>query len=1497
MDMNFSLKRSSPQATWNRTKEFDDLSCFVSDEVKKTLEAYRSQPNLVTEHANQEQDTVRGGYAERQLYELVQNGADALSNLSNGGRILIRLTNDYLYCADNGNPISKDGIRALMFSHMSPKRNTKEIGRFGVGFKSVLGVCDSPEFFSKSGSFRFDRHYARKTIKKVVPDAERYPVLRIPEPIDCENYFADDKVLADFTHWASNIVRLPLLPRAMDSLSEQIRKFPVEFLLFARHVNELRLEDSLSAYERKFEMQEIDGIIVLADTKSTTQWKIAECTHSLSPDALADRRSLDDDDQVLIRWAVPIDRMNEPGKFWAYFPTLSSSLVAGILNAPWKTNEDRQNLLAGPYNDELIRASANLIAENLHKMSDRNDPAHHLDVLPRRHEAGDSPHVRLLREILDSKACEVKIVPDQHGKLCPVGNVRYPPNAITQDRHTNWECLEKWSSFNYRPSNWLHNKAITRNRFSIIDRLFYSKHPELTWDQKAPRASISEWLQSLINSSNSENQIEASRVAIQTAALIPDEIRKNNFLGKIVLTAKNEWRAPDVNQIYLPQNGTGDQIELLESHSFVHPLLVSDIETNHALKILGFKSPSIKSQLEAIVYQLLKGGKQSEDILKKFWKVSREFSSEEVIFVIQTQIKGNPALNRLNDSQLNLQLSNCFRVLTRSGTWKHRHSVLIPSDVVPGDGSRDNSNTIDMSFHERNSNLLNELGFTRNAVENFDVSIEPWFDKFLNKQRREFKKRKLSRKPMDDKLNFESTQCSGPLEILKQLSVEAQADYTESLLSLDITYEEWTMRHDTQSGYPALRCDSPAIGMIRNYGKIRTTDGIVQFSDALGPHPKNTVALGTLMKHRQAGRIKKAFELMQPIPEFVGEEDAVPLFDIWPGLESILPAEYEYYQLVRCEAIVVLEEPQESVNFESSVYVVAVEDELRQLQSVANVLELELSDSQLKNVLEYTTKRDIEKKRAEIKRCSTDAERLLKCVGEEILRSELPTSLCNVLESGGIALSGIQLSYAAIATYHTDSLNEFSHYLDHLGPPRRWSGSGRALEFVYSLGFDPEWAGERKKKRDPYLEVIGSHSLPPLHDYQQRIVDNIKSLLKGRKKLRRGMMSMPTGSGKTRVAVQAIAEAIRDDVYTDGVLWVADRDEICEQAVEAWHQVWTSIGRGGQRLRISRMWASQPNPLPKEKFHVVVATIQTLHSKLTNPKLSKSYEFIKKFKLVVFDEAHRSISSTSTNVMEEIGLTRYQKEDEPFLLGLTATPYRGHDEAETFRLTRRYSSNRLDRNAFASEDPVAIVQELQLMGVLAEADHELIAGEVISEDKYSEGDWKEIQEELKAASKLPWLPQSIANRIAESSDRTKRIIEAYEKHVEQDWPTLIFATSVEHSKTLAALLNMKGITSRSVSGYTSPATRRKIVEEFRNGNIQVLVNYGVFAEGFDAPKTRVIIVARPVYSPNLYFQMIGRGLRGVKNGGNDRCLIINVEDNIESFQQDLAFSELDWLWA
>lgn len=71
------------------------------------------------------------------------------------------------------------------------------------------------------------------------------------------------------------------------------------------------------------------------------------------------------------------------------------------------------------------------------------------------------------------------------------------------------------------------------------------------------------------------------------------------------------------------------------------------------------------------------------------------------------------------------------------------------------------------------------------------------------------------------------------------------------------------------------------------------------------------------------------------------------------------------------------------------------------------------------------------------------------------------------------------------------------------------------------------------------------------------------------------------------------------------------------------------------------------------------------------------------------------------------------------------------------------------------------------------------------------------------------------------------------------------------------------------------------------------MNYGIFREGFDALKTRAVTIARPVYSPDLYFQMIGRELRGPANGGNEDCLIIDVVDNILGFNRELAFTEFE----
>ena len=1453
------------------------LGRSVAKEASGTLRAYREQPNLVTEHANIEHDTAHGGYAHRQLYELVQNGADALSHPDTGQTILIRLTERFLYCADDGKPIDEEGLKGLMFAHMSPKRDTSEIGRFGMGFKSVLGVTDEPEFFSRSGSVKFDRNKAEDRIRRVVPDAERYPALRLPESIRPRGEATKDDDLREFMSWATNIVRLPLKANAFEDLATQIGEFPPQFLLFVPHVRYLTLECS-GGESREFTLRREGEELELDTGEGSSQWRCWGTTHTLSAAAREDSHTLDDTGDVRIAWAAPLDALSEPGRFWAFFPTQTASLLAGILNAPWKTNEDRQNLLAGPYNDELIDAAAEMVADALPSLRTRDDPARHLDALPRREESGDSIHSKRLRESLLSAFDGLAIVPDQDGQLRTVDEIYYAPEELTSSRVVQ-EPLDRWQSCEHRPSEWAHHATLTRNRLARLNQLFGA---EPRWSQRhrsfqlgAPRATLSDWLCALIDGWPKGDSVGASKAAIQVASLIPQSAREEpRSLGSIVMTQSGDWRNLDSHALFLPALPLSAEDHGMDDH-LVHVGLATDEWVANDLRQLGLREISAERTFGVFVDAL--PPRLDEDADERWWQ---EF------WMRARSVDVDTAATMLRGKEHQLRFS------TVSGRWCHMDSVLLPGDIVPADGSRDANVAIDTDFHANDLDLQRKIGLFERPGEK-DVAAEPWFNEFLLDSRRDYKSRDLPQNPQDHLLRFESTRCVGPLQVLTSLSDEGTSRYVDALLGVDSSYRDWLMGHSTRGDvYPKVSYRSPVLMMIELHGRIRCMSGFANFGDALGQTPKDPASRRALLAHPWSEHIRAAFTLAEPQFEAVGEEDPVPLVDVWPGV----PAGWSRYSLVRCQRIVGDDGGERPcVRKDSNVLLVGTGNDAEDVRLVADEVGAELDSGDIDAILRFVTRDEVESRRASVRGQSTDAAKLLSAIGEEALKRHLPLSLVNALETTGDTLAGINVAEAAIATFHTGALFEYRRELDdNLAPPSRWAGSRRAVEFVQSLGFAPEWAGERRPRRSPFVEVEGPYSLPKLHGYQQHIVGNIIDVLqRGQTNGRtgRGMISLPTGAGKTRVTVQAIVQAIRDGIYTGGVLWVADRDELCEQAVEAWRQVWSGMGVAATPLRISRMWDQQPPPVATNELHVVVATIQTLHARLSND--APAYRFISDFRLVVFDEAHRSVAPSYTSVMEEIGFTRWRRQDEPFLLGLTATPYRGHDERETTRLVNRYSGNRLDSGAFSNEDPISVVSELQEMGVLARADHETIHGGSFSLSK-------EEAAELEAMPRPAWLPRSVEERIARDTNRTLGIVAAYERHIateNPDWPTLIFATSVEHARTVAALLNTKGVKARAVSGGTDRSVRRRIVDDFRSGEINVLVNYGIFREGFDAPKTRAILVARPVYSPNLYFQMVGRGLRGPKNGGSERCLVINVQDNIDNFNRQLAFTDLDWLWA
>ncbi|WP_127363626.1 ATP-binding protein [Brevibacterium linens] len=153
-----------------------DYKKFIEDEFRSTISSYRARPDNIRENAGQEDAIVQGGYSGKQVQELVQNAADVVRE--GGSRIHVVCSDSTLYVANDGKPFDSEGIKTLLHSNMSTKRGD-QIGRFGLGFKSVLEICGRPEIFSSTIAFGFDSERSTEILSQITPSLSLDPPIRL----------------------------------------------------------------------------------------------------------------------------------------------------------------------------------------------------------------------------------------------------------------------------------------------------------------------------------------------------------------------------------------------------------------------------------------------------------------------------------------------------------------------------------------------------------------------------------------------------------------------------------------------------------------------------------------------------------------------------------------------------------------------------------------------------------------------------------------------------------------------------------------------------------------------------------------------------------------------------------------------------------------------------------------------------------------------------------------------------------------------------------------------------------------------------------------------------------------------------------------------------------------------------------------------------------------------------------------------------------------------
>ena len=377
----------------------------------------------------------------------------------------------------------------------------------------------------------------------------------------------------------------------------------------------------------------------------------------------------------------------------------------------------------------------------------------------------------------------------------------------------------------------------------------------------------------------------------------------------------------------------------------------------------------------------------------------------------------------------------------------------------------------------------------------------------------------------------------------------------------------------------------------------------------------------------------------------------------------------------------------------------------------------------------------------------------------------------------------------------------------------------------------------------------------------------------------RVLLHMPTGAGKTRTAMNLIADFLRNN-EPGLVVWLAYSEELCSQAAEEFEKAWRYLGN--RDVGVFRFWADAKLNLDECRDGIVVAGLgkafSTAKSDLTF--LSKLSD---RAGLVVIDEAHQAVAETYRFVLE----TLVERRRGVRLLGLSATPGRTwNDPEEDLRLSEFFNR----RKVTLSTPPLNPVDFLIEEGYLARPEFVNIP--------YAGSEFTRAETESIAADLD--IPAKLLRRLARDDQRNLVVVRSAEALLKDHERVLVFAATVEHAGALAIVLSARGHVANVVTGSTPKRQRQRLIESFKaeGGPPQVLCNYGVLTTGFDAPKTNAAVIARPTKSLVLYSQMVGRVIRGERAGGNAEAEIHTVVDSsLPGFgKMSDAFSNWEDVW-
>ena len=365
------------------------------------------------------------------------------------------------------------------------------------------------------------------------------------------------------------------------------------------------------------------------------------------------------------------------------------------------------------------------------------------------------------------------------------------------------------------------------------------------------------------------------------------------------------------------------------------------------------------------------------------------------------------------------------------------------------------------------------------------------------------------------------------------------------------------------------------------------------------------------------------------------------------------------------------------------------------------------------------------------------------------------------------------------------------------------------------------------------IEVLEeTNSGKALYSYQKGAIDKIFKSFDDSPEDYHLLYQLPTGGGKTVIFSEIVRQYLKN--HNKKVVVLTHRIELCKQT----SAMLTEFGVKNKVVNSTANLDDQGN------YTCFVAMVETLNNRLQEDRLD-----ISDVGLVIIDEAHYNSFTKLFKFFEK-----------SFILGVTATPL---------------SSNiKLPMNE--NYDELIVGESIEAL-----IENEFLArAEVYS---YNVG-----LTSLEVGANGDYTVKS-SDDLYTGTDMLSRLIQAYEER-SKGKKTLIFNNGINTSLYVYDAFRSAGYPIAHLDNTATKKQRKQILKWFHETPDAILTSVSILTTGFDEPTVESIILNRATKSLTLYYQMIGRGSRILRN--KNTFDVIDLGNNFHRFGPWGA--DLDW---